>query len=262
MDELIALQKRNMYLSLAAMAVAAALAVLGILGVTGSFSESIAVIGLLLGILLFLYGLSAFFKFRKRAAIAEIIGKGILANWKYDTPTWPVWLARNRDYEKVDLWNGKGFVFAYCLTLPALAVGFAAGVAGGVISSSLIAAALCILPILNGLIYRRKQRRPEVFLSRYGAFVGPCLLRFFNRRDGSFISKATIVPEESFPYMELELTQTGTGRGEGFSGSHTTTRRILIPPNSVEDAERMLEPLCTKYKYETAMSERSRSAGG
>jgi FtsH-binding integral membrane protein len=255
MDEIISLQKRHMYFCAAAAACAVWFFVLAALGLRRLYPGAYTA-GALPSALLFAYGLPGFFKFRKRAQIATIVSAGLLAQWWYDETTWSTWLAGNRKYSKVDLWNGKGFLVAYLLGFPILFGGFYEGPIGTLISVLLIAVAVCILPILNGVIYLRQRRRPEVFLSAYGAFVGTSLLRFFNRRDGSLISQATIVPDESYPCLEVQLTQSGTGSSRSpFSGRHTTTRRILIPYDSVAEAEALLGQLTARYAYDTAMAQ-------
>ena len=116
-----------------------------------------------------------------------------------------------------------------------------------------------LIPILNSLIYRKKQKNPEVYLSRYGAYVGRCLLKFFNKRDGSFITEA-VVEEGTFPYITLRLSQTGTGGSNRvssealFAGTHISERRILIPKGFTEEATALCAPLSSRFTYVQAMS--------
>ena len=79
-------------------------------GVEGLFGDTIAVMLIMTGYVFVFWGVVGFFVFRRRSVISHIIDAELLAHWTYDTSQWWSWLAFNRTYEKLDPWNGKGYI--------------------------------------------------------------------------------------------------------------------------------------------------------
>ena len=150
------------------------------LGIFGSPVLGFLIIIVMITLILLFWGVIGFFVFRRRLVITHIIGAELLTRWKYETRQWGSWLAVNRAYEKLDSWNGKGYILTLSLTTPLFALGFLGDAISGAFAVALMATVSMLMPILNNLIYRKKQKNPEVYLSRYGAYVGGCLLKFFN----------------------------------------------------------------------------------
>lgn len=123
----------------------------------------------------------------------------------------------------------------------------------GIALAVFVAMAALTIPVLNSLISRKKQKNPEVYISRYGTYVGGCLLKFYNKRDGSFITQA-VVSEDTFPHIELELMQSSTGKSMGgmespFGGTHLSKRKFLIPNDLVAEGKAVCEPLSASFTY-------------
>ncbi len=171
MTDIMALQRRNMYLCLVMALCSPGLVAVARLGAEALLGEAIAVMLIMTGYVFFFWGGVGFFAYRKRLVISHLIETELLAHWTYDTSQWWSWLAFNRTYEKLDIWNGKGYIFGVCILSVIFAMGFLGNAITGVLSAILIAAVLLLWPILNSLIYRKKQKNPEVYLSRYGAYV-------------------------------------------------------------------------------------------
>ena len=261
MKKFIKIQKRSMFLCLLMIPCAGVLITLLGLEVLDTLSLGLLIAICMIAFILFFWGLVGFFVFRRRIVIARIIEAELLAHWTYETGDWLSWLPFNKTYEKLDLWNGKGYIIVLILTSLLYCLGFLGGAISGVFAVVLIGITSLLAPILNGLIYRRKCKNPEVFLSQYGACVGGCLLKFFNRKNGSFVQEAT-VEEDRYPHLTLHLRQIGETRRYDhqrrplFEGAHETERRVLIPKESVEDAKGMCETLSSSFTYKEAMSHR------